>query len=439
VPCAAQWTGQLDGVVAKGAHGVVRIGVVGRGDLTRDVAAIVEAAGHSAVSAPGLSTTAALADHLAGEPAAADAWLFTSIHTYHQAEAAGLLDRPAAFVSYTAGALQQALITAFRDGVDIARLSVDTISEAAVRRAYAGAELRDLDGVQVLPFRANLATADYASFHRTHAGAGAALAVTCSVDVAEQLAGDIPVVLVHPVREVIGAAVDSLVVEVEEREAGLAQIAVGHIDADVPSLLAPFSRDFDGWLTTQPSTVLVSTRGGLERATQGFTAFPLVDDVGAVPGRLRVGFGIAFSAAEATRLADRALHRAQRLGERAVVVLGRYGTHLVHVADAAGDQGVEAPGGREGDLGALAVRAGLSVDNMHKVVDFAEAVNPMTASQLARHLDIQDRSARRILNQLDSAGLAVRSVNPAAGSSGRPAVSYLLAVGTAAERSEVAQ
>lgn len=410
---------------------MVHIGVVGHGELAQAVAHAVDA-WDGTTSTSRFPTTGALASHLSVGGTAADAWLFTSIHNYRQADAAGLLDRPAAYVTYTAGALQQVLITACRTGHDVANVSIDTMSEAAVSRAYAGAELRDIGSVRVLPFRPELSSADYVMFHREQSATGAELAVTCSGDVAEQLRPHVPVVLIRPLREVIDSAIDTLVVEVGERAAEGAQIAIGHVDTDAPGLLASLSGDFDGWVTTHPATVLVSTRGGLEQATRAFTAFPLVDSADLLPGRLRIGFGIAFSAAEASRLADRALKRAQLLGERSAVVLGRHGAHLVHVGSAGGSTPGTAAAAGVPDLQSLALRAGLSVRNLRTVAKYAESTNPMTARGLASHLGIQDRSARRILNQLDNAGLAVRSAEAVAGTAGRPAASYLLTLRPAA-------
>ncbi len=409
---------------------MVHIGVVGHGDVAEIIATAVDA-GTGVTRTSRFPTVAALEAHLGeGEPAA-DAWLFTDIHTHHEAEAAGLLDRPAAYVIYTAGALQQVLITALRAGRDITRVSIDTMSDASVTRAYAGADMRDIDAVDVLPFRPGLTAADYAAFHRERVAAGAELAVTCAADVAEALAPDTPVVLMRPLREVIDSAVDALVVEVQERDAEGAQIAIGHVEADAPGLLASLSGDFDGWVSMNPATVLVSTRGGLESATRTFTTFPLVDDADLVPGRLRIGFGIAFSAAEASRLADRALKRAQLLGERSAVVMGRHGVHLVHVASEPG--GAADKRGGDTDLESLALRAGLSVRNLRSIFDYGRSTNPMTARGLAGHLGIQDRSARRILNQLDNAGLAERSVEPVNGSGGRPAATYLVSIPSTVE------
>lgn len=404
---------------------MVNIGVVGHGEVAEAVAAVVAADERAQVSRH--PTVQDVASHLTQTTPGVDAWIFTSIHNYHQAEAAGLLDRPAGYVSYTAGALQQVLISALRAGRDIARLSVDTMSEAAVERAYAGAGLHDVATVQVCPFSPGLTTADYVSFHQERRRAGADLVVTCEPLVAEQLHDPGSVVLMHPLREAVDSTIEALVVEVRERSAGGAQIAIGHADADAPGLLASLGASFDGWVTTHPTTVLVSTRSGLEKATRAFTTFPLVDDAELVPGRLRIGFGIAFSAAEATMLADRALKRARLLGERAAVVLGRHATHLLHVCGAE-----SAPAGSgsamEPDLDSLARRAGLSVRSLRGVAHYAASSNPMTVRGLAEHLGVQDRSARRILNQLHEAGMAVRSVEAATGASGRPAATYLVTV-----------
>ncbi|WP_117208414.1 hypothetical protein [Allorhizocola rhizosphaerae] len=75
--------------------------------------------------------------------------------------------------------------------------------------------------------------------------------------------------------------------------------------------------------------LLVTTRRPLYTATAGLTALPMLRRLADRHDRVRIGFGLGRSAAEAEALARRALARARRIGEIAAVLSLRSDTDIV--------------------------------------------------------------------------------------------------------------
>lgn len=128
------------------------IGVVGPHDLVDDVAATCE-------DQPGLTALRLDYDHESQAPAIVEAhapsvegWLFTGIVPYMLARDADVLTRPASFVDYSGATLLSALVRLQHEGVDVTRLSIDTLSAADVTTTFAEAGL-PTDALRTLPYR----------------------------------------------------------------------------------------------------------------------------------------------------------------------------------------------------------------------------------------------------------------------------------------------
>src|SRR5665647_923118 len=94
-----------------------------------------------------------------------DGWLFTGVVPYELARTAGALQHPARYVSYGRVGFLSSLIRLSLAGVDLSRLSIDTLSELEVRETLADTGL-DLDRVSVLPYRAGVTSVEMVDLHR---------------------------------------------------------------------------------------------------------------------------------------------------------------------------------------------------------------------------------------------------------------------------------
>jgi hypothetical protein len=396
------------------------IGVIGPHDLVDHVAALCE-------KEPGVRTERYGYDEEAQASAIAeahhesvDAYMFTSVAPYSLTLAAGVLARPAVFVDHTGSTLLEALIRLLADGEDVSSLSIDTLPQAAVLATLAGVGL-PIDGVSVMPYHSGLSIADIVTFHRKQRRA---VVITCSEAVAAKLRARTRVLKLEPSPHAIQVALRQLLLATEGQAHEDAQIALG---------LVELSGGDDGMLKEAAALggslalvgggihLLVTTRGPLQDATNQFTGLPMLGRLAEGREMVRIGFGLGHSAAEAESLARRALSRARRIGNVAAVACLRANNDIVlqqtPSEDIRGDRRITV----------LAKRAGLSVQTVTKLEEISaeSSGTPVTSREIAARLEVEQGTARRLLQRLERAGLAER-----AGSrpvpSGRPLTLYLL-------------
>lgn len=402
----------------------VEIGVVGPHDLVDDIAAVCE-------EQPGVSARRFDYDHESQAPAiteahraAVDAWLFTGVVPYTLCREADTLTRPAAFVDYTGATLLQALVRLVREGYDVSRMSIDTLPTADVTATLTEAGV-PITHVTTFPHRSGATSAEAVAFHRRQRrGAdGSQIALTCVRSVYEALRDEMPVHRVAPSTHSVRAALRQLLLQADNQAQEDAQIAIGL--AELPSgdegllkeivalggTMAPF---------TAGTQLLVTTRGPLFEATNGFTGLPMLRRLADRHEVVRLGFGLGRGAAEAGSLARRALARARRIGP-VVAVLSLRGD-----ADIVLDSTEASLEPQESNLSIVAQRVGLSVRTLQRLreVRTDSGTEPLTTRQLADQLGVQQRTARRMLNRLELAGLAERTGNLTSGGSGRPLTLY---------------
>jgi hypothetical protein len=411
----------------------IEIGVVGPQDLVEDVSTICR-------QQPGVAVRRFDYRHEAQAPAivrehtaAVQAWLFTGVVAYTLAREAEALTRPATFVDYTGATLLRALVRLLRDGYDVTRLSIDTVTNADVVATFGEAGL-PVENVRTLPYRPGLTSSEVIAFHRRkrRERAGTTAAVTCLSSAHEALREEMAVLRLAPSPHSVRVALRQLLLHADNQAQEDAQIALGLVELD-PAGAEPGERD--GGLAREAAALggslalltggvhlLVTTRGPLAEVTGNFTALPMLRRLADRHPVVRVGFGLGRSAAEAESLARRALARARRLGEVAAVLALRGDTDLVL------ESATPPPGPGEASLAVLSQRVGLSVPTLQRlrgVRDYAGA-GPLTTREVATRLGVQQRTARRMLHRLELAGLAERTGNLTSGGSGRPLTLYRL-------------
>lgn len=402
------------------------IGVIGPHDLVDDVAATCE-------EQPGVTARRLDYDHESHAPALVeahaghvDAWLFTGVVPYTLADEAGVLARPATYVDYTGATLLQAAVRLLRDGHDVTQISIDTVATADVTMTFDEAGL-PVDQVRSLPYRRGLTSTDLIAFHRRqHRGrAATTVAVTCLSSVYDVLRREMPAFRLVPSNHSVRIALRQLLLSADSQAQEDAQIALG---------LADVSGGIDGLLKETAALggtlaryvgdthLIVTTRGPLHDSTGGFTTLPMLRRLADRYDTVQIGFGLGHSAAEAENLARRALNRARRIGPAAAVLSLRGDTDIVLESTA------PAPRADGGNLAVIARRVGLSVPTLQRLrqVRHAAGAAPLTTREVADQLNVQQRTARRMLHRLELAGLAERTGNLASGSSGRPLTLYRL-------------
>ncbi|MEU7852628.1 hypothetical protein [Nonomuraea sp. NPDC049141] len=395
------------------------IGVVGPHDLVDDVAATCE-------EQPGVSALRLDYDHESQAPeiveahaAAVEGWLFTGIVPYMLSRDAETLTRPAAFVDYSGATLLSALVRLQHEGQDVTRLSIDTLPTADVVATFAEAGL-PADALRTLSYRPEMTSKKAVAFHRRGPDHPV---ITCLSSVHEALRGEMHVLRLAPSVHSVRVALRQLLLTAEGQAQEDAQIALGLIEVETEEGLLREATALGGTLAAFRGGIhlLVTTRGPLYDATGGFTGLPMLGRLAAHNQAVRVGFGLGRSAAEAESLARRALARARRIGDVAAVLSLRADTDIVLESVA----GVPASGR---NLSVIARRVGLSVATIERLLQARAAAGdePLTTREIADRLEVQQRTARRMLHRLELAGLAERTGNLTSGSSGRPLTLYRL-------------
>jgi hypothetical protein len=366
-----------------------------------------------------------------------DACLFASRVPYEFARRAGVLTVPATYIQLSGSALYAAMLRASRDGLDIAKSSIDVVSQADAEDAFAELGIAT-DNLHVREEVSGAAV--IAAFHERlwHAGE-ISVAFTCVPSVARKLqAAQVPVFLLRPTGSAIRAALRTGTLLAGYRRLENAQLAV--VIVEVPTLRdtvrrgAPRQAREELRLTVHRFLVqeaqrihatvaslnehgflVIATRGSLSQAADGLGGPPFVERA-----RSELGIGIEVGVGGGrTELEAEARARAS---------LGRppAAARLPAARDRAAPL---VPGQRS-----AATPSSASVRGLDTLVRLAEKLNttgatPVVDAETAgRLLSVTPRTARRLLATLVDEGLAwplppSRSPQP-----GRPRQAYRLVI-----------
>lgn len=409
------------------------IGVVGPADLVALVTQVAQREfSHLTVTAGAYSDedeTPAVVERLRGE---VDAWLFTGIIPYTIAKEAGALDRPATHISYSGATLYRVLVSMLNRGHSIEAISVDTLERNQVVEALREAGL-DVARVHVLPFRPSRTAETFAQFHRQSATEqGTTLAITCVRSVYSEIHNEMEAIRLSPALASVRTALTTLTLATAERVGSDAQVVIGYIDlpAEDTQLATDLASDAATLVKLDSGPyMIVTTKGALESATQGFKRLPLLDRLAQEHKWARIGFGIGRSAPEADALARQALARSRLVGPYVAIVALAASSELVMITDGsspahADDISLDEPA----SLGVAARRAGVERSTLIRIRDMISerGGGTITASEMASALGYQPRTARRILQRLERSGLAERVGSVETGATGRPPIVHRL-------------
>lgn len=400
------------------------VGVIGPSDLVGKVAEIV-------TEIPGSGTRELVYQHeteavdlVRSAPADVEALLFTGVIPYTLAYDAGLRQLPADYVRYSGATLLRAFVQLLREGHDITRLSIDTLGEEQVHETFADVDL-SADLLRVLEYRPGLTSKEIVDFHRDARDKhGTTIAITCLRSAYDALRHDLHALRLAPSVHSIRAAARSVVFQTNSVRVGDAQVAMGFIETsgerpDLRREMPPFGGSLTR--TEEGLDLVVTTRGLLEQATSNYARLPMLSRLRRSHETVHIGFGIGRSAAEAEAVARRALSRARAAGPAAAAVA------IGDDADVFIDSGEAESETMAQSLPRLARRAGLNQATLQRLCELVDKRQPhITALEVAEHLGVEQRTARRILKRLERAGAALPIGIHTSGRSGRPRVVYYL-------------
>ncbi|TBL72707.1 ArsR family transcriptional regulator [Paenibacillus thalictri] len=357
-----------------------------------------------------------------------DMWLFSGPLPYEEAKRRGQAAAPMFYIPYGGTSLYRTLCQIFlRDQTDVGQLSFDMFSHSELSRLFAELGMTNRS-IHTMPY--NGSYDDLIEHHRSLWKTGVTkAAVTCVWIVQQKLERlGIPVFRVVPTESVIESALNAALRAHETLRMQDAQIAVQMIETDLYAGLTKemYSSDelFDieiaatrKWLSYAKLVhgslkavgpgryVIFTTRGILRDWTHNFTAIPDIEALHA-PGdaSMTCGIGIGLNAYEAEMLAGKALLHTREYGKGSWIVFFE-------------DKTISGPLGKPEQLSfsyasvklqRMSERSLLSVSTLGKLESILtkRQSDEINAYELAQFMQIQPRSARRILIQLEASGYA---------------------------------
>ena len=440
--------------VRREGAGTVRVGIVGPSDV---VQRMVEA-GHT-LAADELTAMrlvgadyqrqSQIPDRVRGMVDDVDAILFAGPLPYDVAREAGVLTRPATYVELAGSSLYGAMLRASRiDGIDLERISIDSLDPKAIDDAYAECELNRRK-VRSMRYDGPDSAARFVDFHRDHYAAGRTTgALTTVGDVERSLTkAGVPVVRIRATTAALRTSLRAAALLGAGSLLEAAHVVIGLVEVpELPRPPAPTSRgpwamqelrlamvrtlrleaerlDMSVLPRDDRSFALIATFASLSELTRQFSTAPFVArlqrETGVTP---HVGFGLGPTAAKAESNAELALADSRGSGGARVYVRLRDGSALAIGHDpAVADPAAELVASKHLDAFRV-LRAGLDGADTG-----AQLVDAETASEL---LGISSRTARRVLQDLARDGLAWPVPPPAAAvTPGRPRQTYRLVTG----------
>lgn len=358
-------------------------------------------------------------------------------------------DVPMTAVPLTGESLYVALLRAQRAGVDIARVSIDSLGERDVAEAYEEIGV-SADEVAVKPYAPGLSQDDYLRFHRSQLSEGSCeLALTTFSELQRQLeVAGLPVRRMRPTRSTVRQSLATALLlargsRMHENQIAMLAVQLPPIGDGTPEgpsnywhqelalsvhrFLLEEIRHSGAILRTRSDSqfMITTTRGGLDEITSGLLVAPFLARCRSQLGLdLRVGVGLGTTAQQAERHALSGLDVAARAPDHATLV-ELTGTHrLLPAAEPHGPQPPRHSGRAADHLRTLVAARRNSNTDTYRPDDAAELT--VDVEDAASILGVTSRSARRICKTLVEAGLAWPTTPVRSPNGGRPRQQFRL-------------
>jgi hypothetical protein len=359
-----------------------------------------------------------------------DMWLFSGQVPYSIAKQSGEIEVPLFYVPHTGASLYRTLLQAYyTNQIPISQLSFDTYERGEVERLLEEADIKE-PVPHIKHYEGGISAQELASYHYDLWRQGKTkAAVTClrTAHLEMEKMG-MPVYRVLPARSAVEAVVQTIIRTGEMLHVQDAQVAVQMIEVDSMMITSPeafstdeiykmelkatekllqYTKKVQGSLKCAgPGRyVIFTTRGALKEMTASYKTIPSEEEMAHLYDEIvACGIGIGRTAYEAEIQAGKAFLHAKHCGRGAWMVAFDDGT----IAGPLGKgERIRYSLGDE-ELRQLASRTSLSAATLGKLqaVLRKRGKNEIEAHELAVYMGILPRSARRILKELEAAGLA---------------------------------
>ena len=377
-----------------------------------------------------------------------DMWLSAGRIPYLTAQEWGGLIHPIFHLPYKGASLYRTLCKVFyTQKIKMNEISFDSILEDDLKEVFDELGIAEAPAY-VRPFQAGMSEEDNVRYHYDLWKAGKTkLAITCAWNVKNGLEElGVPYYRVLPARTAVESTLNMMLRLREMEGVRDAQIAVQMLEFDSLDVMAQEWRSTDDLYSAEMQTkqrlityakkvcgslkaagagrfIVFTTRGMLREMTADFTQRPVNDAYKELEsGFAACGIGIGRSAYEAEFYAAKALVQAKTYGKGAWMVFFD-------------DKTVIGPLGKADQLAyscsvehlwAASEKTSISIATLSKIERLMqkEQRTTLSAYELAQGLRILPRSARRIMLELEKAGLAVVVGEETFGGRGRPRKCY---------------
>lgn len=380
-----------------------------------------------------------------------DAWLFSGLVPYYYAVDRQLTTKPLFYIPHTGSSLYRVLLQiACVEQLDFDSISFDLLSRAEIEDTFADIPLQ-VKNIYVKEFSNIISAEDLVAYHYELWSSGKTKAAVTTLQSAyvELKKKKMPVFRIWPLRDNIRTTLNLAIQTVEAATFKESQIAVQYISIDdystvvressssydvrrleatLYSILINYTEMAKGSINVHGhgQYSIYSTRGAVEKITEHFTVMPIKEDIInalSVPVSGGIGFGMTAHAAEEN--AYKAMGFARHSGKGNWMVVSDDGTvsgplslssylqYSLRMSDAESKK--------------LAHVLGVSGTTINRLLASLNKmdIEAIGAEELATHLSLTTRSARRLLGVLVDNNLAVVSRQEAL-HKGRPRNLYRL-------------
>lgn len=354
-----------------------------------------------------------------------DAAVFPGPWAFDLATTGHWLTVPSTHLPLTGAALYAALLRASLTipGVDLSRVSIDSLSLADVSEAYSEIGL-DTAQVYDVPYEGPESVAGFAAFHREKwERQHTTVALTTILSVERELRADgVPVLRIAPTRSSVRDALETAVLLGQGTRMGahqLAMIAVQVIPSGAESgdywqqelalsthqKLLSEARQVGASVTRRSDTLFLvtTTYGALLRLTEQFSVAPFL---GALTAQLGVPVAVGAGTGQTARAAEA---NALMAVEESVAAGGKVAVYL----DGSSDRLDLEPGAARTDAAPVDSTSPIDQRALEIVTSIASAMSPAPGRQVvvdvesvAAIMQVTQRTGRRMLKELVEAGLA---------------------------------
>lgn len=375
-----------------------------------------------------------------------DTLLFSGQAPYFWVKTRENPDIPMVYIPRNGTCLYRVLFDLYRDKVDVSALSFDTISKAHIEETYKELKL-PLCEVNTIDYDRYLPYEEIIDYHvKLWKSKKTKAAVTCLQKPYEELSRlGILTYRIFPTRSIIRQALEKALLYGESarlKETQMALILVRAEDVnemlhersnyqvqrlmlDLQQILLDYSEQNQASIVKTGDTefMLVTTRGSLEESTNLFSGSPLLKSIRAnSPLRVTVGIGFGRTARIAESNARTALSLSAREGGNCCFLIAEEGKVIGPMRS----ETSSCSGELEMDLEDLAKKLNMSILNLRKIKSALRHINKtgITPQELGAAMNLSERSARRILSQMEKKGAARIVGNRALYDKGRPRLIY---------------